>query len=144
MSTTQLVSPKLSAIVVGKFGENQMVRGWHEREEDGRYGIPYRAASGEAVLYLKHPPEATRLHVLLSGPVGLKGQALDGRIIIDKKKYQLPLDVDGWVLRTYPIDVMKDALRVRLTLPDPVVPDAVLHNGDARALGWYVSAVWQE
>ncbi|MCC7392015.1 hypothetical protein IT571_06610 [Candidatus Sumerlaeota bacterium] len=144
MSTTQVVNPRLSSIVVGKFGENQMVKGWHEREVDGRSGIPYRASGGESVFYLKHPPLATKLYLLLSAPVGLRSTPLDGRIVIDKLKYQLPLAVDGWVLRTFPIECAKQAIRIKLMISDPVVPDTVLHNGDARALGWFLSAVWQE
>lgn len=144
MSTTQVVNPRLSCIVVGKLGESQMIRGWHEREQDGRNGIPYRASGGESVFYLKHPPLATKLHLILSGPIGLRKTPLDGRIIIDKLKYQLPLSVDGWVLRTFPIESAKEAIRVRLIISDPVVPDTVLHNGDARALGWFFSAAWQE
>lgn len=138
------VAPRHSAVVVGRFGENQLVAGWHEREEDGRYGIPYRAAGAEATLYLRRSPTARRIYILLSGPVGLRRAPLDGRLIIDRKKHQLPLAIDGWVLRTYPIETEKEALRVRFLLPEPAVPDAVLNNGDVRPLGWFLSAIWQE
>lgn len=133
-----------SDIVVGRFGEEQMLRGWHERERDGRYGIPYRSSTDDGMLVLRRRPNTGKLWVLISGPVALHGGNMAGYLIIDRQKYELPLTADIWALRDFPIISDDPILRVRLYLRSPIVPDRLLHNGDARQLGWYLSAVWQE
>ena len=133
-------------IIVGRVGENQLAEGWHERETDGRYGIPYRSTTDDGHLRLRRRPGATRLYTILTGPVSLHGGRMHGYMIVNRQKYELPLKVDTWVLRSFDIDPDPQAtdLHVRLYLKDPIVPDHVLHNGDARKLGWYLSAIWQQ
>lgn len=135
----------LPAIVVGALGESQLADGWHDRERDGRYGIPFRAAGERGVLHLRRTPGSRQLLLIVSGAASLApGRRLDGRIIINSRKYELPLEIDNWVLRRYPIESSRAVLEVRLELANPPVPDRVLHNGDARRLGWFLSAIWQE
>ncbi len=138
-------APRHSAIVVGSVGEEQLVEGWHAREVDGRAGIPYRAGNGRAVLVLRRQTDARRLWLLISGPVGLTGSPIEGRAHVEGRRHQLPLAVDAWVLRRYPLEPAgENLLRIELTLPEPPIPDRILGNGDVRALGWYLGAAWQE
>lgn len=134
----------LPVIVVGKMGESQMLEGWHERERDGRNGIPYRASRRDSTIVLRRDFRMRRLGILLSGPVALHGEPMDGRVVINRRKYELPLGVDAWVIRSFPIETRREILKIHIILEHPIVPDAILNNGDARELGWYISAVWQE
>jgi len=121
--------------------------GWHERERDGRIGVPYRSANGCGVINLRRGPTARSLMVLMSGPRGLATDALVGRVLVDGEAHACRLDVDSWVLRTFPLPPLdaKDAvLSVVFELDGPPRADDTLHNGDYRPLGWYVSAVWLE
>ncbi len=136
--------PRHGFIVVGRQGEEQLLKGWHERERDGRHGIAYRSSTEDGLLVLRRHPEATRLNLILSGPVPLHGGVMRGYLIVNRQKHELPLAVDTWVLRSYPNPTEGDDIQVRLYLKDPIVPDNVLHNGDARRLGWYLSAIWQD
>lgn len=132
------------SLVVGRFGEYQLLKGWHERETDGRYGIPYRAASAEAYLELKRVPDARTLFLILSGPAGLAPAGLEGAVRIGERLFPVKLTSDIWVLRQLPLVDHEDTLKLWFLMGKPVVPDHVLKNGDARALGWYLSAAWQE
>lgn len=132
------------AIIVGRAGENQLLEGWHERETDGRYGIPYRAATEDGRLKLRWRSTSKTLNLIVSGPLALHGGEMNGYLIVNRQKYELPLRVDTWVLRSFAIEHEGPELNVRLYLKEVIVPDHVLHNGDARRLGWYLSAVWQE
>ena len=137
--------PRHAAIIAGSIGEEQFVEGWHHREEDPRNGMAYRPGTGRSIFVLRRKPGAERLWLLLSGPVALAGRPLEGRVRIDGRRHQLPLAVDAWVLRRYPIDPRRgETLRVELILPEPAIPDRTLSNGDLRPLGWYLSAAWQE
>jgi hypothetical protein len=138
------VSAPLPYIVVGRAGERQLLQGWHEREADGRNGIPYRASAPEGELVLEAVPGATKLHVLVSAPVGLAGHPLEGRIVFNKQKFALPLAIDHWMHRVFPLESKRDVLQVRLYLKEGIVPDSILHNGDPRKLGVFLSAIWQE
>lgn len=118
--------------------------GWHERARDGRVAIPYRASAAQGTVRIARVPGATRLHVLLSAPVSVAGRALGGAIFIEDTRHDLRLEVDAWVLRTYPLpSSLLDSLTIRFSADTPVIPDVYLRNGDGRALGWYVSMVWQ-
>lgn len=136
----------LPAIVVGRFGEHQLRTGWHERQTDGRNGIPFVATTAEAELLLQPAPGARTLQLLLSGPVGLAGNPLEGNLSIAGNDHPLRLTVDTWVWRSValPPDPDDQHWKIRLRMPRPVVPDTILHNGDGRRLGWYLSAIWQE
>ena len=136
--------PDLQMIVVGRCGEGQLLSGWHERENDGRSGLPYRASGPEATLVLRVQETATVLHLLVSGPVGIAGRPVDGRIIFNNRKFEVPLRVDHWVLRSYPLEVNRPLLQVRFQIASPVIPDLVLANGDPRKLGIFLSAIWSE
>lgn len=62
-----------------------------------------------------------------------------------EQKYSAPLGLehDTWTLCTMALDSEADGSgRLQIHADILVVPDRVLHNGDARALGFYVSAVW--
>lgn len=135
---------KYPGIIVGKAGERQMLEGWHERERDGRFGIPYRASTASGSIVLKRIPGSQNLNMILSGPVPLHGGKMDGRIIVNRRKYELPLAVDIWVFRSYPIESSRDMLEITFQIDNPVVPGNVIGNGDSRQLGWFLSAVWQE
>jgi hypothetical protein len=125
-------------------GAGHFLAGWHERTRDGRAAIPYRASAAEGALRLARVPGAKRVHVLLSAPVGVAGRALTGAIAINDTRHALRLDVDAWVLRTFPIPANAgDELAITFHADTPVIPDELLRNGDGRALGWYVSIVWQ-
>lgn len=136
--------PAHSSIVVGRHGERQLVEGWHDRERDGRNGVAYRAGGESAMLELARLRGATSIHLLVSGPIGLTGASLDGRITINGRRFKLPLAVDSWVLRVYTLETSRSRLMIRLELPNAPVPDRILGNGDPRKLGWFLSAVWQE
>jgi hypothetical protein len=64
----------------------------------------------------------------------------------------LELDVETWVLRRMDVPeglrehALEEArsLRLSLSMHEELVPDRVLKNGDARRLGWLVTAVWQQ
>ena len=135
----------LPLIVVGRCGESQLVQGWHEREQDGRFGIPYCASGASARLALRAIDNPRWLCLLLSAPVGLTTRGvLAPRITFNKKRHELPLQLDSWVLRSFKLEPRKAFIEVRFEVPDAVVPDAVLKNGDARKLGVFLSAIWQE
>lgn len=133
-----------SSIVVGRHGEGQLRGGWHDRERDGRHGVPFHACGREGALELARLPDATRLSLILNGPVGLAQGPLVGRVTVNGRRFELPLEVDAWVLRRYPLESGRPVLQVRLELESPPIPDNVLHNGDTRELGWMLSAIWQE
>ncbi len=139
-----MAPPRFPAIIVGRVGEGQLLNGWHERERDGRNGIAYRAARRDGILELRRDPGAREISLLMSGPVILYGGKMNGRLLINRQKHELPLSVDSWVLRSYPIESEEDVLRIHLFIPEPAIPDQVLQNGDARELGWFLSAIWQE
>lgn len=137
----------LPACVVAGINDATCLRdGWHERERDGRCGIAYRAAGERGALEVGRQASAGRLWCLISGPRGLAEEALQGEIIIGGQSHKLQLDADLWVLRSFPLPEGEPGapLRIELRLPDPPCPDRVLHNGDGRRLGWFVSALWQE
>lgn len=133
-----------SSIVVGRHGEGQLREGWYDRERDGRHGVPYRACARSGLLEVARLSGATTLMLILSGPVGLVGGPLRGRLTVNGRRFELPLDVDAWVLRRYPLESGRAVVQVRLELDAAPVPDKVLQNGDTRVLGWFLSAVWQE
>jgi hypothetical protein len=139
-----LRAPALPFVVVGRCGEVQLESGWHEREQDGRNGIPYRATSPDAFLSLRAIPGATRLHLLVSGPVGIAQRPIDARIIFNRKKFELPIFIDHWAHRHYPLEVTKGTVQVRFKVAEPVIPDLMIGNGDPRRLGIYLSAIWME
>ncbi len=132
------------AIVVGRYGENQLGEGWHERETDGRYGIPYRASSHDATLVLRREQNANTLHILMSGSLGLAPAGLEGAVRIGERLFPMKLSADAWVLRKIPLVDLGETLEIRFLMPNPIIPDYVIHNGDARALGWFLTAIWQE
>lgn len=139
------VLPLYTSIVVGRHGESQLLTGWHDREIDGRSGVAYRASGEVAMLELLRQQGTGELRVLLSGPVGLtESRALIGRLTVNGRRHEVPLAVDAWVLRVFPLESHRDRLTIRLELPDAPVPDHVLSNGDARRLGWFLSAIWQQ
>ncbi|CAN5423499.1 hypothetical protein BH09SUM1_BH09SUM1_03780 [soil metagenome] len=140
----ELLATLQSSIVVGRYGELQLEKGWHEREADGRFGIPYRASGAEADIVLRAVPGAQRLNLLVSGPVGVVGHPLEVRLVFNRKKFELPLPIDGWVLRSFPLEVKRETLKIRVEMSSPIVPDLILRNGDARPLGLFLSAIWQE
>jgi hypothetical protein len=136
--------PELPMIVVGRCGENQLLSGWHEREADGRSGVPFRASGPDASLVLRVHQEARHLYVLLSAPVGISGRPTEARIIFNTRKHALPVEIDHWVLRRYPLQVVRPLLQVRIQVASPVIPDLVIANGDPRKLGIFLSAIWAE
>ena len=122
-----------------------MREGWHEREVDGRCGIPYRASGREATLTIKRVQGARGLHLLISGPCGLSNQPLRGSVRMGNLDHRLLVTVDAWVWRSFPLPPGDDeTLEVTIVTYEPIVPDKHLKNGDARVIGWFVSAVWQE
>lgn len=135
---------RLDAIIVGSIGEEQLAGGWHARELDGRNAVPYRASNGRGKFLLRRNESAENLWLLISGPAGLAAGPLEGRVIIDGRRHQMPLGVDTWVLRRYPLPAHSETITVELVLENPIIPDRVLQNGDVRPLGWYLSAAWQE
>ncbi|MBI1293144.1 hypothetical protein GC173_18210 [bacterium] len=136
--------PDLQMIVVGRCGEGQLLTGWHEREADGRSGLPFRASGPDASLVLRVRQEATRLNLLVSGPVGIAGRPVDARIIFNNRKFEMPVGIDHWVYRSFPLEVHRPLLQVRIQVASPVIPDLVLANGDPRKLGVFLSAIWSE
>lgn len=133
-----------SAVIVGRFAEDQLVSGWYDRQRDGRTQIAYRGCGGRGELFLKRKPRAAMLNLILSGPLALYKQGLRGYLFIGRHKFELPLYVDSWVYRSFPILSESEILHVRLEHPEPAVPDQILRNGDTRPLAWYLSAIWQE
>lgn len=137
--------PHLSSIVIGCFGEELLRDGWHEREHDGRSGIPYRACGGIGTLALRRVPGARGLHLLVSGPSGLSYNPLRGMVRICGAEHRMLLTVDAWVWRSFPLPPQgTDSLEIELCASEAIVPHHHLRNGDARSLGWFLSAVWQE
>lgn len=132
-----------AAVIVGRLGEQQFVEGWHERELDGRYSIPYRASSGSALIVLRGVEGARRLNLLLSAPVGLHGEPFKAHLTFNQEKVAVPLSLDQWVFRSFPLEITQELLQIRVEAP-AVIPDQVLGNGDARPLGIFLSAIWQE
>ncbi|MCC5874816.1 MAG: hypothetical protein JJU11_01230 [Candidatus Sumerlaeia bacterium] len=141
---TSTKRPVHTSIVIGRHGERQLMDGWHERERDGRCDVSYRAGKEAATLELARLRGAKKIHLVLSGPIGLTSAPLDGRITINGRRHELPLAVDSWVLRVYPLETSRSQLSIRLELPNAPIPDQILKNGDARKLGWFLSAIWQE
>lgn len=133
-----------SSLIIGASNESPLIEGWHERQRDGRNNIPFRAAKKTGVIQLSVPENSSTVNLILSGPVGIIQSPVMGTISINGKEHSLELAVDAWVLRSFPITEKTETLNIRLTLPTPVVPDSHLQNGDARQLGWYLSAVWVE
>lgn len=125
-------------------GAGHFLEGWHERTRDGRAAIPYRASARDGAIHIARVIGAKKVHLLLSAPVGVAKHALSGHLVINDVRHPLSLDVDAWVLRSFPIPQADgDVLRIELHADTPVIPDEFLRNGDGRALGWYVSIVWQ-
>lgn len=145
-----MTTPRLSErLVAGENDYPHFAEGWHERTADGRCAVEYRSAAGrEGIIVLRRASSATRVVLLLSGPRGLVTEVLRGTISVNGAEVPLQLDADLWVIREVPLPPADtqgdDRLEIRLVLPDPPCADDVLHNGDTRRLGWYVSAVWQE
>jgi len=137
-------SPKTTAIVVGRIGQNQLLDGWHERQTDGRNGIVYRASGGESRLLLSRLPGAKWLHLIVSAPVDLMGGESAGTVSINRRSYDLSLWHDAWVLRSFPLQTNKDVLEIHFTWTQRIVPDRILGNGDLRELSFYLTAAWQE
>ena len=147
-----------SMLVVGVNDYPHLMDGWHERTVDARNGVVHRAGGPEARMQLALPAagmeaaegeagrDPRRLHVLMSGPVGLMpGGRLLGTVTLGGvATHPLELDMDAWVVRVFDIpgECAGGRLEVVLRLPDAPSPDALLRNGDARRLGWYVSAAW--
>lgn len=136
-------------VVAGENDYPHFAQGWHDRSRDGRCAVEYRAVSGEeGVLVLRRSPAATRLMLLLSGPRGLSEGPLRGSIVLNETVHAIELDFDLWVVREIPLPKSADdspqGLCARFVLPNPPCPNDVLHNGDSRRMGWYVSAAWQE
>lgn len=144
MSPAVFSQNELQMIVVGRCGENQLQSGWHERETDGRSGIPYRASGPDGTLVLSVRQDARKLHMLLSGPVGIAGRPIDARIIFNSKKFALPIGIDHWVHRSFAVEITRPLLQVRFQVANPVIPDLILANGDPRKLGIFLSAIWTE
>ncbi len=144
MNDKDLDRVKSPAILIGQSGEHQLDRGWHEREVDERSGLSYRASSNDAVFMLANPEDAQFLNLIISGPVDLHDEkSMRGYVIINRRKYELPLSVNSWVLRTYPLpEQPASAYRVHLYIDKVIIPDEHLHNGDARKLGWFLNSAW--
>lgn len=134
-----------TAVVAGINDPLHCVRGWHERTVDGGTGIPHRPTSAEAELRLRQHPDATKLWLLLSAPVGVAGHALETTLRINESD-GIPVRFlrDTWQLVPVPLVPGAGELCVRFHCAAPLVPDRVLHNGDGRALGCYFAAAWQE
>ena len=137
--------PLETVVLAGRNDHPQYESGWHGRERDGRCGVVYRSGEAEAVLRLRRQEGARRLCLLMSGPRGLARETLRGSLAINGIEQALELGADVWVLREFdlPADGCQE-LRVVFSLPGAPCPDDVLHNGDARRLGWSLSAAWQE
>ncbi|MDX2176844.1 MAG: hypothetical protein SF028_10270 [Candidatus Sumerlaeia bacterium] len=137
-----------TALVVGLNDSACLGGGWHERERDGRCGLPYRATGPSAELRLAPAPGARGLALLVAAPVDLLGAPARGALLIEAGAVPLraPLELrhDGWVLRRFPLKDPRGVIAIRLEADRAIVPDHALRNGDGRALGWFVSAVWQE
>ncbi|MCB2153631.1 hypothetical protein KQI84_01995 [bacterium] len=134
-----------TAALAGRNDHPHYESGWHERERDGRCGVVYRAGRKESVLRLRRREGAKRLCLLISGPRGLVEDTLRGTLQINESCIDLELDADVWTIREVELpEDESDELRVLLTLPGAPCPDEVLHNGDPRRLGWFLSAAWQE
>jgi len=120
--------------------------GWHDRTADGRCGIEFRPAAGErGVIKLARQTGARELVVLYSGPRGMAPGALCGALVVNGASHPLRLDADLWRILRVPLPAQtSDELLLEFLLDDPPIPDTVLHNGDSRPMGWFVSAVWQE
>jgi len=135
--------------------------GWHDLERDGRTGVQYRATQEKAEIRLLVPEGAAAVHVLLSGSPSLLGKPMTGRLEVHREGgaegswgaaggrgnrptgIPVKLESDTWVVRRLALSPPLAApVVVRILVDELVVPDRALHNGDARALGFYVSAVW--
>ncbi len=139
------VPPLGSIVAVGINDAGHFGEGWHERTRDGRAPIPYRACGRAGALRIRRVPAAGRIHFLLSAPVGVAGAPIRGQVEIAGRRHPLVLAVDAWVLRSFELPPGgAGTLEIRLECDRPVVPDQFLRNGDARELGWYVTAVWQD
>lgn len=134
------------AAAVGRIEFEAFAAGWHAQQFDARCGVPYRAADGCGTVRLARQRGAHRICVLLSGPAGIgRGGAASGEIEVDGRAHPVELRGDWWCVRRVPLAAGgEEEVSVRFRLRDAPCPDDVLHNGDLRRLGWYVSAVWQE
>lgn len=143
----------LPSLLLMGFNESGCLRGgWHDLERDGRNGVPYRATRNAAELEIGRNPAARTLCVLLSGSPSLLGHPLEGEIQLLTMEggggapistTPLSLAHDIWVVRSIALPgTPVSAARIRIVAHELVIPDRVLRNGDARALGFYVSAVW--
>ncbi len=131
--------------VVGEFGEAALIKGWHERERDGRSGIAFRAARAEAFIRLKRADGARQLSVIVSGMVSCLDEKMTGEIVINGNFYPISLGSELWVCRSFPLNQeMTKQIEIKLIAHTSVIPAKVLNNGDAREIGWKLSAIWQE
>lgn len=135
----------LSSIVVGSFGEAQLLDGWLERERYGETGVHYTACGCVGRLRVARKDGASRVALLLSAPVGLLGKPALGQVSIGRKAWRFRIEADLWVVRRLPLVSKGEAdLTIELRARQTVIPDRILNNGDHRALGLFLGAVWQE
>jgi len=146
-SVSALAPPSL--LLMGYNDSGWLGDGWHDLERDGRTGVNYRATKRMGELRLRRREGAHRLFILYSGSPSLLGKALSGRAEVelgaglDPASHPLRLETDVWRILQLPLrDEGAESLSLRIHADDVVVPDRMLRNGDARALGFYVSAVW--
>lgn len=138
-----------SILLMGYNDSGWLGEGWHDLERDGRSEVSYRATKRVGELRVGRPEGARHLFLLYSGSPSLLGKTMSGWVEIgrgtdaERTFHPLRLETDVW--RVLPIALAEEgagSLTLRIHADDLVVPDRMLRNGDARALGFYVSAVW--
>jgi hypothetical protein len=138
-----------SILLMGYNDSGWLGEGWHDLERDGRSEVSYRATRRVGELRVGRPEGALRLFLLYAGSPSLLGKTLSGRVEIEggarhaRASHPLRLETDVW--RVLPLALPEEgagSLTLRIHADDLIVPDRTLRNGDARALGFYVSAVW--
>lgn len=138
-----------SILLMGYNDSGWLGEGWHDLERDGRSGVSYRATKRVGELHIGRPERARRLFLLYSGSPSLLGKTMSGRVEIEGRAGTPPaslllrLDADVWQILSIALQENgAESLTLRIHANDLVVPDRRLRNGDVRALGFYVSAVW--
>ena len=121
--------------------------GWHERSVDARSGVVYRPSKARAEFWLNVSEKHKAINLLLSASPTLIREKINFRLTCgDKTIGETRIEDDDWHLVKFPLPAEvsaegKQKLKFTLSVSPTFIPHLVLHNGDFRELGGYLSAV---